>query len=455
MNCSIDFGDDDGVPANIVTQELSLHVEHAWEGSYFTIPFTMPDGISAMRLTYRYERRSKRELALEQGVFHARPKENTIDIGLIDTSGKQIGASGSNKNRIYLSEVEATEGYAPCPLTPGEWQIIVGAYKVAPEGVDVSYKIRLIPKQRRLLMGDLHTHTVASDGVLTAAELAQRAYRHGLDFLAITDHNQMVSAAALPQVSQLTLIPGVEWTHYQGHANFLGVDRPYDEPFFTNTPEETLARFKSARERGALITLNHPFEPGMGFTLDLASLPFDCLEVWNGPMRESNLRAVGFWQSLLQQGRKIPICGGSDYHRDTPFIFPGGPTTCVYALSRGPSDILDALRQGHAFIIFAPDGPTVEMTAGEDRIMGDSAPWPEAREMRICLDRLLQGDVVRVVTGSGSDVILQAPASGGFEGTYVMQSPGFARVEVLREFIPGVPPLPALLSNPIYFEASA
>ena len=41
----------------------------------------------------------------------------------------------------------------------------------------------------RLLKGDLHTHTLASDGVLTAKELGWRAVRHGLDYVAITDHN--------------------------------------------------------------------------------------------------------------------------------------------------------------------------------------------------------------------------------------------------------------------------
>ncbi len=320
----------------------------------------------------------------------------------------------------------------------------------------------MIRKSGRWLKGDLHTHTVASDGILTAAELAQRARSHGLDFLAITDHNQIRAAASLPRLPGLTLIPGVEWTHYQGHANFLGVDRPYDGPFFTNSLEETLAVFTTARERGALITLNHPFEPGMSFAFDWKSLPFDCLEVWNGPMRESNLRAVGFWHSLLQQGLKIPICGGSDYHRDTPFIFPGGPTTHVYSLSSGPSNILAALRQGHAYVTFAPDGPILEMTAGDPTrrpTRGPARPcWATAppgiqvRHLRLRLAGLLKGDLVRLVTGSSADVLLQAAAPGEFEAIYEMQSPGFARLEVLREFIPGVPPLPALLSNPIYFD---
>jgi hypothetical protein len=57
-----------------------------------------------------------------------------------------------------------------------------------------------------------------------------------------------------------------------------------------------------------------------------------------------------------------------------------------------------------------------------------------------------------VVTGMGSEVILQAPAPGDFSAAYTMTAPGFARIEILRAFLPALPMLPALISNPIYFE---
>jgi hypothetical protein len=160
---------------------------------------------------------------------------------------------------------------------------------------------------------------------------------------------------------------------------------------------------------------------------------------------------VGLWQSLLLAGKKVPICGGSDYHRDSPFLILGGPTTYVYAASAGISDILAALRQGHAYITFAPNGPTLEYRAGE-AMMGDSVPWPEAKQVEISADGLLAGDVIRVVTGKGATPILQVPAPGRFEATLPVEAPGFVRVEILRSFIPGLPLLPALISNPIYFE---
>jgi hypothetical protein len=263
----------------------------------------------------------------------------------------------------------------------------------------------------------------------------------------------MVSAEALPQLEGITLIPGVEWTHFQGHANFLGMDRPYDGPFFTNRFEEVQARFISAHERGALITINHPFEEICPFQFDFNLLPFDCLEVWNGPMRESNLRAIGLWQSLLMAGRKVPICGGSDYHRDQLFIFLGGPTTCIYAKSPSPTDILEGLKQGHAYLTFAPNGPSLEMTAGE-AIMGDSVPFSNGSEIQVAVGNLLAGDVLQIITSQGNTPLFKAESNGTFQGTYRMESPGFVRIEILRAFVPGLPLLPALISNPIYFEAA-
>ena len=433
------------------TLRIQYFVGHEQEGRYLTVPFDMPPGVESLSLSYQYERHHGSETGVARGSFTPREEINIIDLGLIAPDGTQVGASGSDKLSIQISETNATPGYRASRLVPGEWRILLGAYKVAEDGVAVTYELTFTHKHLRLLKGDLHAHTLASDGVLTAKELGRHALRHGLDFQAITDHNQMVTADALPRIPGLTLIPGIEWTHYKGHANFTGVDEPYEGPFMANTPEEIAARFAAARERGALITLNHPFDESCPYLFDIDSLPFDCLEVWNGPMRVSNLRAIGLWHSLLAAGRKIPVCGGSDYHRSQLFLFLGGPTTCVYSPSAGASDILAALRSGHAYIVFAPDGPTLAMTAGE-AILGDSVPFSKVKEMQINVKGLHAGDVLQAVTAQGSTPLLKAEADGDFRGCFIMDAPGFARVEVLRGFVPGLPMLPALVSNPIYFD---
>jgi hypothetical protein len=431
--------------------DQALFIDRPQEGSYLTLPFNMPAETASMTLRYEYERHRLQAVEVAGGTFTSQEEINIIDLGLIAPDGRQVGASGSDKLEITIGETWATPGYQACALLPGRWEILVGAYKVAPEGVRVTYHHEFTPKAMRLLKGDLHTHTLASDGVLTLDELGRHALRHGLDFLAITDHNQMISAEALPHIQGLTMIPGVEWSHYQGHTNFLGVDRPYDGPYFTHNLETTRAIFDTARERGALITLNHPFEESCPYQFDLDQLPFDVLEVWNGPMRESNIRALGLWQQLLASGQKVPVCGGSDYHRDRLFQILGGPTTCVYAPSTSPADILSAVRQGHCFITFSPEGPTLDFRAG-DALMGDTLVWEGGREVTIDVEGLAKGDVLRMVTQDDIHDLYQAPTLGSYQAIYPITNPGFYRIEVWRTFLPGIPPLPALLSNPIYFD---
>jgi hypothetical protein len=431
--------------------QIPLFIEHNRQGSYFTIPFSMPADTESFSLTYQYKRRDHAEISLDNGVFTSRTEINIIDLGLIAPNGTQVGASGSDKLSIAISETQATPGYRPYPLLAGEWQIIVGAYKIAEEGVDVLYELTFTPKTLRLYKGDLHVHTFGSDGVLSLGELAQHSMRNGLDYLAITDHNQMVSTHTLQQHSGITLIPGIEWTHYQGHANFLGLDTPYDEPFMANSINEVQARFASARSRGAVIIINHPCDSVCPFLFDMNSLPFDCLEIWNGPMRGSNLQAIGLWQNLLWEGKKIPICGGSDYHRDSLLLFPGGPATCVYAMSVGATDILSALKHGHAYLSYSVNGPTLEMTAGE-ALLGDSVPFSKVKQLEYTVTGLVAGDVVQVVTINGSTSVFKAEEAGKLRGVYPMEAPGFAFLQVLRSFLPGLPLLPALISNPIYFD---
>jgi len=122
-------------------------------------------------------------------------------------------------------------------------------------------------------------------------------------------------------------------------------------------------------------------------------------------------------------------------------------------MSASPADILAGLKQGHSYLTFAPNGPGLEMTAGE-ALPGDSVPFPAVREIQITASGLLAGDVLQVVTGSGSRQLVRAETDGGFQGAFTMDGPGFARIELLRAFAPGLPLLPALISNPIYFDAA-
>ncbi len=130
--------------------QIPFFIEHGRQGTYFTIPFSMPENTESFSLSYSYERHHKSENRVEHGSFISRKERSIIDLGLIAPDGAQVGASGSDKLDIFVSETQATPGYHPYRLVPGEWQIIVGAYKVADEGVDVLYGLSFKSKYLRL-----------------------------------------------------------------------------------------------------------------------------------------------------------------------------------------------------------------------------------------------------------------------------------------------------------------
>ena len=75
-------------------------------------------------------------------------------------------------------------------------------------------------KEGNWYKGNLHSHTTNSDGRATPQEVADWYYRHGYDFLAITDHDVITDVAPL-QKEGFLVIPGIEF----GYA-------PAEEPGF-------------------------------------------------------------------------------------------------------------------------------------------------------------------------------------------------------------------------------
>ncbi|MEZ5498418.1 MAG: PHP domain-containing protein [Steroidobacteraceae bacterium] len=78
---------------------------------------------------------------------------------------------------------------------------------------------------------DLHTHSTASDGVLTPAELVAQALAAGVELMALTDHDTMAgceSAAAAARDTPLELLAGIElstlWRGRTIHILGIGID---------------------------------------------------------------------------------------------------------------------------------------------------------------------------------------------------------------------------------------
>ena len=84
--------------------QIEFFVGHEQEGLYITIPFPLPPDTESIHLTYQYERH--REHSTEMAGVTQRREINIIDLGLIAPDGMQVGASGSDKQEIYVSSVD-------------------------------------------------------------------------------------------------------------------------------------------------------------------------------------------------------------------------------------------------------------------------------------------------------------------------------------------------------------
>ena len=63
------------------------------------------------------------------------------------------------------------------------------------------------------MLVDLHTHSTASDGQYSPAELVQLTKQAGVDVMALTDHDTtdgLCDALAAGTALEMTVIPGVE-----------------------------------------------------------------------------------------------------------------------------------------------------------------------------------------------------------------------------------------------------
>jgi hypothetical protein len=375
-------------PSPTVERRIHINPPGPIDSRYAYVPFEVPRQAVRIKVSYQYDRANG---------------SNTIDVGLFDArfSGKDTdprgfrGWSGGRRSEFFVSRAEATPGYLRGDLPAGTWRIIFGLYRVAPGGVDISVKVEvetrdtvrastatdpppitpsIIPvgsgsmlkrpstgqkvaaNGARWWLGDLHMHTVHSDGNWTIGELISRAQNNGLNFIVITDHNTASHHEEIDRLSKLLLQPlvlrGEEITTYGGHTNAWGL--PFGTWMDFRTRPGDSSRMSAiagkAHRAGALISINHPFAAcgGCSWTYDAAASDFDAIEVWNGPWDLADESALKMWDKILQSGRRITAVASSDSHRpDTPI---GKPSTHVASKVLSQAALLTAIRAGHAYL---------------------------------------------------------------------------------------------------------
>jgi hypothetical protein len=327
------------------------------------------------------------------------------------------------------------------------------------------------------LAGDLHVHTTYShdsyggpaddntgpEEFYTLGWSVQEQFTHastrGLDYLAITDHEDIRSQSAPGFGSGGVIpLPGYE-NSFEGHAQMLGATKLYDNGDSSAAAVQAVA--DALRADGGLFQVNHPADGSTDFPHDadwsyLYDVQPDTVEVWNIsrlwqpplPSGSSNDDAVRYWEGWLDRGAKVAATGGSDNHWRSTFALQGvgQPTTWVFARERTAAGVLDGLRAGHTFISHQPPnlgGPRLFLESG-DRIVGDEVA-PGTR-LRVRAEKAA-GMFLRLVKTGGRQIGQPILVSGpGFTHSFTAPAaPGWVRAEL---FVPDAADVRALCDQP-------
>ncbi len=211
-------------------------------------------------------------------------------------------------------------------------------------------------KQKGLwLKGNTHTHTRASDGALTAAEIGASYKKLGYDFVFLTDHwKRTVPPAGLPARPLLIPAQELDFTFQENfyHVVCLGLRSEWKR----SACRSWAALRRQARRDNALLILAHPYWSGnrSGLFLDLKGTLLG-MEVYNtvcDMMIAKGYSAV-HWDDLLDAGHCLAGLAADDTHWDANI---GRGWIMVKASARTPAAILGAIRRG---CFYSSQGPEI------------------------------------------------------------------------------------------------
>ncbi|PRX97815.1 CehA/McbA family metallohydrolase [Allonocardiopsis opalescens] len=439
------------------------------------VPVQVPTGTTEIEVHYSYDRPTP-----PQGL-----PGNALDIGIFDVDGHELGDSrgfrgwsGGARTSFTISRSQATPGYVPGPIVRGTWHIILGPYTVAPQGLNYRLEITLrrgrpgrdfVPspaperaagRGRAWYRGDIHLHTVHSDGRWEPAALAAAVRAAGLDFMFSTEHNTHTASGVWGHHAgdDLLIVDGEEITTRNGHYLAAGLPAGTWIDWRYRAADAVFPRFlDEIHGHGGLAIAAHPFCPYVGCSWKFGFAGIDAVEVWNGPWTPDDEISLSQWDATLVErvadgGRWLPAVGSSDSHNDTQTV--GNGQTVVLADDLTRAAVLDAIRAGRAYIAeSAQVGLEFGATAGSatagigERL--DAAPGAEVTvDLRVTG---APGTTAAFVTDQGTIATLPVPESGELSWTTRPQVSGYVRAEVRRPATtPGLPGRMVAFTNPVF-----
>jgi hypothetical protein len=212
----------------------------------------------------------------------------------------------------------------------------------------------------RWLKGNTHIHSRASDGGLTAPELATLYAGAGYDFLFRTDHWVCSDVRAEPAGAPLLWMDGIELDgvdstgnmfHVVGLGSFKGI-----------TVEAGLeAGMQAIHDQGGLLILAHPLWCGNSLD-DALRWPFDGVETYNHVAHWMNGKSDGmtYWNTLLARRPATLGIAADDTHLRPEHPGWNGGWIMLNAETLSRESIMSALRAGRFYSTCGPDFLSIE-----------------------------------------------------------------------------------------------
>lgn len=187
-----------------------------------------------------------------------------------------------------------------------------------------------------IIKGDLHIHSVYSDGRATPHEIVAIASEKGLQVVSITDHDTFAGSIAAKRISttyDVIVLPGVEVRTELGDV-LLYCESEID------FPRKVDSLIEAAHANNCLVVPAHPFDM---FRLGIGEYVFeisgwDAIEVWNASAnKKANYKAI---EAAKLMGK--PGLANSDAHIPDEI---GVAYTYIEVSDLKVDDILEAIRR--------------------------------------------------------------------------------------------------------------
>ncbi|WP_052465285.1 CehA/McbA family metallohydrolase [Thermotoga profunda] len=391
--------------------------------------FDVPQDTSALKIEFEYAPTS---IGLIQ---------NHVNLLIYDSMGRFMGRYDRGTKQFTIAEHASVAAQRTLPL-PGRWKICFENHYLF---TDVNYKLIIEFENNskyRTYIGELHTHTVHSDGTFTVKELADYLKELGFDFFFLTDHSNVTGWREISTIKDIVCFQGQELNTFNGHGLVLGCNTFIDWKNLDGQEKEITQVMNEVHQQYGLMGVAHPFalgDPlcvGCKWMYDFDPFKTDFVEVWNADLSrtELNFEAIGKWIENLRKGRRITATAGRDLHKKSEIDWL---KTVVFARELSLSEVLFAIKNGKVILSYTDD---VSFTV-EDKTSGETVIAKDKVKIKASFGQLGQKNVI-VITKKTAKKLGEI---GELEMKIDMEPDDFALLIVL-----GKDNLPLVITNPVF-----